>query len=259
MAAVGPPPPPAGAAPPANPFTGNDLLGNPRPAGSPAPLGFNITPDPRGGPGVANLNQKLDNLKQALRQKYQETSKFGNYQADIVNNLLVIKARIQKLARLITRLSDGLRELRYNLESQMDDTLENIITDLELLQGAQVDAIVNEIGAIQTALNDIQAGIPAGSPGADEVAAANWNDPVAAVAPGAAALPDLPAAGTPPGFLAGGSKSKKGGYTYPKMRSRSRLRNNKVIQHTFKTVKPKRHHKRHPKSKRTRKHRKSKN
>ena len=258
MAAVGPPPPPppAGAAAPANPFTGNDLLGNPRPAGSPAPLGFNVTPDPGGGPGVTNLNQKLDQLKQALTQKYRETSKFGNYQADIVTNLLVIKARIQKLARLINRLSDGLRELRFNLESQMDDTLENIITDLEMLQGAQVDAIVNEIGAIQTALNDIQAGIPAGSPGADEVAAANWNDPVPAVAPGAA-LPDIPAAGTPPGFLAGGSKSKKGGYTYPKMRSRSRLRNNKVIKHTFKTVKPKKHHKRHRKG--TRKHRKSRN
>lgn len=259
MAAVGPPPaiPPVGA--PANPFTGNDIADQARPAGSATPLGFARNP---GDGTVANppidLNQKLTDLRNALQAKYQQARTAGVYNEAINNNLRIIKQRIEKIASLITRLRDGLNRLRYELENQMGGTIDNILADINMLQDIQVQGIVDEIGAIQTALNGIQQQDEAGpDPFVPEMAAATWNDPAAQVA--VRALPPAPAAGDPPGFIVGGRKSKKGGYTYPKMRSRSRLRNNKFIQHTFKTVKPKRHHKGRPKSKRTRKHRKPKN
>ena len=74
----------------------------------------------------------------------------------------------------------------------------------------------------------------------------------AAVPPGVAGNP----LGDPVGFY-GGGKKKKGGYTYPKMRSRSRLRSHPRITHKFNTIKPKKKSRRHRKHKKSaKKHRK---
>lgn len=240
-----------------NPFVGNNLVGNPYANQDLA--GFEQASNPANPAEVVNLNMKLQQLKDALTQKYDETRNMGAYQNVIVNNLQIIKQRVVKLSQLIDLLRQGLDRVRFELQNRMDDTLDNVLEDLNEIQGAQAEALIGEIAEIQQVLDTIEVQGRPGNPLAEYGLAnqpldqAQWNQPGppgAVIAPGT--LPNPPQNDNPPGLIVGGKK-KKGGYTYPKMRSRSRLRSHPRITHKFNTIKPKR--KKH--TRRNRKHKKS--
>jgi hypothetical protein len=238
----------------ANPFDGNNVVGNPYP--NQGLVGFQQIENPDNRVEVVNLNDKLQALKDQLTQKYAETQQMGTYQNVIVNNLQIIKARVGKLATLIEMQRTGLDRVRFELENRMDDTLDNILSDIDAIQGAQTNAIVAEVAELQNMLDAIgrqgapDAPLQAYGAAGQPLDQATWNAPgPAADNPGA--LPNPPQANQPPGLIVGGKK-KKGGYTYPKMRSRSRLRSHPRITHKFNTIKPKK-----KKSRRHRKHKKS--
>jgi len=239
-----------------NPFDGNNIAGAPY-ADRVNPAPFVITNDPTGaGRPDIDLQGKLGQLRQALEAKYAQTAQMGAYQGVILSNLQIIRNRVARLAELITELNNRIQAVRYDLESRMDQTLNHIIEDLTQIQAVQAEAIVGEIAAIQHELNQI----PANADLAEFTAPnqplhpAEFNIVPAAAPP--VILPAAPQPDTPPGFIVGGKK-KKGGYTYPKMRSRSRLRSHPRITHKFNTIKPKKKSRRHRKHKKSaKKHRK---
>ena len=245
----------------ANPFDGNNVLGTPY--GNQGLAGFQQIANPANPAEVVNLNTKLQELKDALTQKYADTRNMGEYQNVIVNNLQIIKQRVVKISQLIDLLRQGLDRVRYEIENRMDDTLSNLLEDLNEIQGAQTDAIVAELAEIQTALDMIEVQGRPGNPleaygaAGQPLEQAAWNN-AAPDAAGIGALPNPPASPPLPNSLVlAGGKKKKGGYTYPKMRSRSRLRSHPRITHKFNTIKPKKKSRRHRKHKKSaKKHRK---
>lgn len=193
-----------------------------------------------------DINLKLNILRQALVDKFNNIQDMGGYGARITNNLQIIRERINKLATLITAMLGGIDQVRFKLEQRMDLTLDNIIQDLQNIQQGGLNTVVAEIGAINAALDEIYAqGAPAqplapyanfGGPLEQNLAA--WQTAAADAADPVLLPPNESDYVSGPRFH-GGGKKKKGGYTYPKMRSRSRLRSHPRITHKFNTIKPK--------------------
>ena len=198
------------------------------------------------GSPVIDINLKLNTLRRALVDKFNNIQDMGGYGARITNNLQIIRERINKLATLITAMLGGIDQVRFKLEKRMDLTLDNIIQDLQNIQQGGLNTVVAEIGAINAALDEIYA---QGAPGQPLAPYANVGGPLeqnlaawqtaAADAADPVLLPAPPALPAPSEAFMGGGKKKKGGYTYPKMRSRSRLRSHPRITHKFNTIKPK--------------------
>ena len=121
----------------------------------------------------------------------------GAYQNVIVNNLKIIKQRIVKINQLIDLLRQGIDRVRYEIENRMDDTLSNLLEDLNEIQGAQTDAIVAELAEIQTALDMIEVQGRPGNPleaygaAGQPLEQAAWNN-AAPDAAGIGALPNHP-------------------------------------------------------------------
>ena len=236
---------PAGAVPDLNPFRGNGV-GGPTDfytAGDPGQFDA-LYNDPGGTGAPVNINDKLNTLRQNLQTKFNNTRVMAANNNRINRNLLIIKNRIGKLAQLIQGLIAGVAQAKYDLAQKMDKTLDNIIQDLGRIEAVGAEQLIAEIAAINAELDTIRDthapayGVNAGDP----LYPAEFDAPADAV-PGPhvnapnpdGTFPD----NTPRGYMGGGRKAKKGGYTYPKMRSRSRLRSHPRVMHQFNTIKPK--------------------
>ena len=241
-----------------NPFVpgNNDGSGQP----------FHANPDPlknlstTGGP---DLQATLNTLRDALRNKQVEMQGMGGDGERITKNLVLIKTRIQSLLNVINNLFERLENLETTLQVSFDATLQNIAQDIAVIRQGGMQQIIGEIAAINTELSAIRDQTiirPDGQVYNQPGQYGYLVDPPFNTLPDTdaqgqnvgAAPPALAgnAPGEPDGFY-GGGKKKKGGYTYPKMRSRSRLRSHPRITHKFNTIKPKK------KSRRHRKHKKS--
>ena len=240
-----------------NPFTAanQDISGQASYTRTPAAL-TNLSAT--GGP---DLQATLTDLRNTLQQKSQEVSGLGTDGQRITQNLVLIRNRIMRLAGLFDLLFTRLANLETTLQGSFNETLQNIAQDIGLIRAQGMAGIVGEIAAINTELSTIQANTvarPAGQmygnpnqplhpsefdqmPQIDAQGVQNAAPP----APQGVLPP-----GQPPGFY-GGGKKKKGGYTYPKMRSRSRLRSHPRVTHKFNTIKPKKHTRRHRKHKKS--------
>ena len=240
-----------------NPFTAanQDISGQASYTRTPAALtNLSATTGP-------DLQATLNDLRTTLEQKSREVSGLGTDSHRITQNLVLIRTRIGRLAELINLLFTRLANLEETLQGSFNETLQNIAQDIGLIRAQGMAGIVGEIAAINTELSNIQAntvGRPAGQIYGNPnqlLNQAEFDQMPQVTAQGVqnAAPPAPPgplAPGQPPGFY-GGGKKKKGGYTYPKMRSRSRLRSHPRVTHKFNTIKPKKHTRRHRKHKKS--------
>jgi len=221
---------------------------------------------PTGGP---DLQGTLTALRQTIQDKYTEIDGLGANGVRITQNLVLIKIRVNTVADLVTNLFQRLQDLETRLQTSFDNTLQNIGQDIAAIRQGGMDQIVGEIAAINQELNQLRdqavvadPQLVANYPGFDPARFDTLPQAPGGVVPqppAAAAVPPGVAGnplGDPAGFY-GGGKKKKGGYTYPKMRSRSRLRSHPRITHKFNTIKPKKKSRRHRKHKKSaKKHRK---
>jgi hypothetical protein len=252
-----------------NPFSGANDLSNTNTAYPQIPGPFT---DLSATPGGPNLQSSLDTLRDAIGTKIQEVQNLGGDGARINQNLVLIKGRVQRIGGVINDLFLKLEQLETQLQNSFDETLKNIAQDVQTIRQGGMNEIIGEIAAINNELTQLQqttVGHPRGQsygqngqllspsdPGFNTVpaidAAGSQIQPAAAQGQGQPGQPG----GDPQGFY-GGGKKKKGGYTYPKMRSRSRLRSHPRVTHKFNTIKPKKHTRRHRKHKKSsKKHRK---
>lgn len=216
-------------------------------------------------PGGPDLQGTLTMLRGEIGRKYDEIRGLGGAGVRITQNLVLIKTRVNTVAALVTNLFDRLQGLETRLQTSFDETLQNIGEDIAAIRQGGMDQIVGEIAAINQALNQLRDGAVAADqqlevdqPGFAPGAFNTLPQAPGGVVAGAVQNPQPPDgnANVPAGFY-GGGKKKKGGYTYPKMRSRSRLRSHPRITHKFNTIKPKKKSRRHRKHKKSaKKHRK---
>ena len=219
-----------------------------------------------GGP---DLQATLTALRATLVDKQVQIQGMGGEGERITKNLVMIKTRIHSLLNVINNLFERLQTLETTLQTSFNATLQNIAQDIAVIRQGGMNQIIGEIAAINTELNEIRDqtirrpdGQVYNAPGEHGyLVDPPFNALPATDAQGrnvGAANPAIAGANAnePPGFY-GGGKKKKGGYTYPKMRSRSRLRSHPRIDHKFNTIKPKKHTRRHRKhNKSSKKHRK---
>ena len=217
------------------------------------------------GDGGPNLQGTLDALRTTIQEKYREIDGLGGTGIRITQNLVLIRSRVNALSVVINTLFRRLADLERTLQTSFDATLQNIAQDIGAIRQGGMNQIVGEIVSINNALSQLRDAAAAQDPQLEAapdgpleptrfnaVPVINAGPPPNVEGQSAPANP----ADNPAGFV-GGGKNKKGGYTYPKMRSRSRLRSHPRITHKFKTIKPKkktRHQRKHKKS--SKKHRK---